>query len=127
MKSILLKFISTVIVLSLAFIFVPYLAVEQGWIEAVPSYLIEIIFTLALTTALLFYFLHKIQKSNPQGFIQLYLFSIALKMIVGCVLILVIIFVDEPGAMMNALFFIVSYFTLTGIEIFFLLRGKTST
>ena len=125
MKHVLLKFIGTLFITSLAFVLMPGLAVELGWIASEPTYSSEIIFTLALITIILFYRLNKIQKSNPQGFVQFYLFSIAVKMVVGCVLILVIIFTDREGAMANALLFIVSYFTLTSIEIFFLLKGKT--
>lgn len=125
MRHVFFKFIIAIFIISLGFIFLPYLAVEQGWIISVPSFAVEIIFTVGVITMAVFYFLQKIQKSNPQGFVQLYLLSIAIKMLVGCVLILIIIFMDRAGAMANALLFIVSYFVLTSIEIFFLLKEST--
>lgn len=124
MNHVLLKFVSTVFFVSLAFIFVPPWAVEQSWMEAIPSFSVEIVSVLALLTMVLFAYLQKIQKANPQKFIQSYLLSITVKMVVGCVLILVIIFMDREGAIANALLFILSYFSLTGIEIFFLLKGR---
>lgn len=124
MNHVLLKFVSTVFFVSLAFIFVPHWAVEQSWIDSIPSFSVEIITVLALLTLALFGYLQRTQKSNPQKFIQSYLLSITVKMVVGCVLILVIIFMDREGAITNALLFILSYFSLTGIEIFFLLKGR---
>ena len=126
MNHVLLKFISIILFTSLAFIFTPYIVLKQGWIESVPSFSIEIVSVLALLTLALFYYLQKIQQSNPQKFIQLYLLSITVKMVVGCVLILVIIFMDKEGAIANALLFILSYFLFTGVEIFFLWKGRTT-
>ena len=123
MKHVLLKFICTLFVTALAFVLIPGLAVEQGWIASEPTYSSEIIFTLALITTLLFQRLNKIQQSNAQVFIQFYLFSIVIKMVVGCVLILIIIFIDKAGATMNALLFIISYFAFTALEIGFLLQS----
>jgi hypothetical protein len=122
MKHVLLKFIVTLFIASLAFVLMPGLAVKQGWIASEPTYSSEIIFTLGLITIILFHRLHKIQKTNPQGFVQFYLFSIAVKMVVGCVLILVIIFMDREGAIANALLFILGYFLFTILEIIFLMR-----
>ena len=122
MNHALLKFISAILFTSLAFIFVPHIAQEQDWIESVPSFSVEIVSTLALLTLALFYYLQKIQKSDTQKFIQSYMLSITVKMLVGCALILVIIFMDREGAIANALLFILSYFSLTGVEIIFLMR-----
>ncbi|MBK5277507.1 MAG: hypothetical protein JJE09_01465 [Bacteroidia bacterium] len=119
-----LKFSGVIVFVTLAFIFIPYLATRQGWISSAPSFAIEIVITLGLITSIVFYYVSRHQKSNPKGFIQRYLFSIVIKMMVGCVLVLVVIFNDKAGAMANALLFILSYFTLTGVEIFFLLRGR---
>ncbi len=125
MKHVLVKFVSAILLVSLAFIFVPHVALEQGWIELEPSFSIEIVSFLAFLTLALFYYLQKTQQSSPQKFIQSYMLSITVKMLLGCVLILVIIFTDKDGAIANALLFILSYFSLTSIEIFFLLKGKS--
>ncbi len=125
MKHILVKFVSTIFFLSLVFIFVPDVALEQGWIESAPSFSIEIVSTLTFLTLALYYYLQKVQRSNPEKFIQSYMLSITVKMVVGCTLILILIFMDRVGAIANALLFILSYFSLTAIEIFFLLKGRT--
>ncbi len=127
MNRLLLKFVGTVLFTSLVFIFFPLVARGQGWSELVPSYAIEIILLLAITTSLIFFFLRRIKMGNPQKFIQSYLLSITVKMILGCLLILIIIFMDREGAFGNALLFILYYFSLTGIEIFFLLKVKPIT
>jgi len=124
MNSVLLKFVSTILFISLAYIFFPFIALGQGWAESVPSFTVQIVLTLAITTSLIFFFLQRIKRINPQKFIQSYLLSITVKMILGCLLILIIIFSDREGAFANALLFILYYFSLTGIEIFFLLKVK---
>ena len=126
MNHVLLKFISTIFFTSLVFIFTPHIALKQGWIESVPSFSIEIVSVLALLTLALFYYLLKIQKSNSQKFVQSYMLSITVKMLVGCVMILVIIFMDRESAIANSLLFILSYFLFTGVEIFFLWKGRTA-
>ena len=126
MKHALLKFVCTVFFTSLAFIFSPHLAQEQGWIHSRPSFSVEIVSVLAFLTLALFYYLLNIQQSRPEKFVQSYMLSITVKMLVGCALILVIIFMDREGAIANALLFILSYFSMTGIEIFFLLRAKAN-
>ena len=122
MKHVLIKFVSAILLVSLAFIFVPRLALEQGWIELEPSFSLEIVSSLAFLTLALFYYLQKIQQSSPQKFIQSYMLSITVKMLLGCVLILVMIFTDRHGAITNALLFILSYFTFTALDIAFLLQ-----
>ncbi len=120
----LLKFTVTVLIVSAAFIAIPIVAMSRNWIQLAPTFAIEIVFTLALITTVLFNFLVQVQKSNPHGFVQRYMLSITIKMVVGGILILVVIFMDRAAAMANALLFILYYFVLTGIEIFFLLSRR---
>jgi hypothetical protein len=124
MNRVLLKFIGTILFTSLAFISFPLVARGKGWIESVPSFAIEIVLPLAITTSLIFFFLQRIKMVHPQKFIPSYLLSITVKMILGCLLILIIIFIDREGAFGNAFLFILYYFSLTAIEIFFLLKVK---
>lgn len=121
----LLKFIVAVTFVSLAFIFIPILAKAQHWIGEVPTYSIEITSILAILTVIIFFFLANIQKESPQKFVQSYMLSITLKMLIGCALILILIFVDREGAIPNAMLFILSYFLFTGVEIFFLWKGNS--
>ena len=125
MNSVLLKFVSTILFSALAFVFLPFIARGQGWVESVPSFIVEIVLLLAIATSFIFFLLQRIKMVNPQKFIQSYLLSITVKMILGCLLILIIIFKDSEGAFGNALLFILYYFSLTGIEIFFLWKTKS--
>src|SRR6478735_1306654 len=126
MKQVVLKFISAILVTSILIELASRVALKRAWISAAPSFSILIIAALALVTLVLFAFLQDVQKSNPQKFLQRYLLSITVKMVVGCALILTLIFIDKESAMANALIFIASYFSFTAIEIFFLLKGKTT-
>ena len=126
MKQVVLKFIGSILVTSLLIELASQVALKRAWISTAPSFSILIIDALALVTLVLFAFLQDVQKSNPQKFLQRYLLSITVKMVVGCALILALIFIDRESAMANALIFIASYFSFTTIEIFFLLKGKTT-
>lgn len=119
-----LKFIITIFIVSIVLIVIPHVAVELDWVKSSPSYGVEIVSVLALITTAVFYFLQRIQQAEPVKFIQSYLLSVVFKMGVGCVIILTVILMDRLGAMTNALIFIVTYFSMTGTEIFFLLTQK---
>lgn len=121
-----LKFTITIFITSLALLFIPYLGVEQDWIGSAPSFGVEIIFTLWLITTAIFYYLQRIQKADSMRFILVYLGSVVFKLVVGCAMILAVILIDRQGAKANALLFIVSYFSMTGVEIYYLLTEKRS-
>ncbi|MEK6780865.1 MAG: hypothetical protein AABY93_04130 [Bacteroidota bacterium] len=118
------QFIIAIFSVSLTFIFSVYLALKQGWIRSVPSFTSEITLSLAIVTTAISYYLQRIKKSKPQEAFQSYLFSIVVKMVIGCAIILSIIMADRAGAMANALLFIVVYFIFTCMEIFFLSKGR---
>ena len=72
-------------------------------------------------TIVIFYNLNKLKSSRPEAFTQFYLFSIVLKMVGGLTLISIIVRSEPSAAIGNVIIFIVSYLTLTFLEVFYLL------
>lgn len=85
---------------------------------SVPSFGWLILLYVSLSTVLVYYLLYR-QATGPV-FTQSYLLSIVLKMITGCIFILLIIWADRKGASSNALLFIVAYLAYTALEVGFL-------
>lgn len=90
---------------------------EQVWTVA-PSFSIEIILFLGLSTIVIYFFLTR--HSVSPSFTQAYLVSMVLKMLSHAAFILVIILSDKAGAVANALLFLVAYLLFTALEVSFL-------
>jgi hypothetical protein len=84
-----------------------------------PSFLILILTVLAVATWLVYFF---IQKTNREDFIKNYLLSIVLKLLSGGIFIFILLYIDKPGADVNAIFFMTAYLLFTGLEVGFLFR-----
>lgn len=85
-----------------------------------PSFLYESLVFLVFSTVLLYAYLDRATK--PEFFTQLYLLSMAVKLLAYGAYMLVVILYDKAGATANVLFFIPTYFIFTGIEVGFLFR-----
>ena len=113
--------------MSLALLTGVLLSLVYAGFAVAPSYTLAIIFSLAVSTFLIYYFLFK--RSRDAAFTQYYLLSIVLKMLGYGTFVLVIIFTDRAGATGNAVLFLVSYLLFTVLEIGFLFtkidRGDT--
>lgn len=96
------------------------LAHDAGWIDQVPSFLYETAWLIALTTVILFLYLYRWGK--PSLFVQLYLLSMAVKLIAYFGYNMVMVIDDRPGAAGNVLYFLVVYVLYTTLEIAFLYR-----
>jgi hypothetical protein len=84
-----------------------------------PSFLILILTVLALGTWLVYFF---IQRTNREDFIRNYLLTIVMKLLAGGVFILILLYIDKPGANANAILFMAAYLLFTGLEVGFLFR-----
>ena len=114
------RFLISLTLLIAALVSAVYLGGQYQWFGTVPTFSLEIIFFLGISTAVIFYLL--IRRSGTPAFTQAYLLSIVLKMLVSSAFILVVIFRDRSGAFENALLFIVSYFLFTALEVGFLFK-----
>lgn len=90
----------------------------QGWIESVPSFLYESTVLMAFITIVIFVYLYRSKKAGH--FTQLYLLSMVVKLITALIFVVLIVVIDQPAAVPNAVYFMVLYFMFTAVEIGFL-------
>lgn len=83
-----------------------------------PSFLYPTSVLLAFATILLYRYLHT--QKNPQFFVQLYLATMAFKLLVYCGYALTIAMLDKPGAFANVVYFLCVYVLFTALEVVFL-------
>lgn len=96
---------------------------SQGWIPEVPSFLFETTWLVAFVTAVIFIYLYRSGKGAY--FVQLYLLSMAVKLLAYFAFTLIMIMDDRRGAVPNVLYFLLIYFLFTVVEIGFLYRRTT--
>lgn len=95
------------------------LSVSQNWISDTPSFSIEILLLLFITTLVIYYKLIRVKEGS---FVQLYLLSMAVKIVAYASFNLIMVLKDKPGALGNVLFFMLIYALFTVLEITFLYR-----
>lgn len=95
-------------------------AFSRGWIPGIPTFLFETTWLVAFATTVLFIYLYRAGKSS--WFVQLYLLSMAVKLLAYFAYNLIMVMEDRKGAVMNVLYFLALYFIFTAVEIAFLYR-----
>lgn len=91
------------------------MAFGQGWISEVPSFLYETTWLVAFVTSVLFVYLYRMAR--PSAFVQLYLLSLAVKLLACLAYSVLMIMDDRHGAVTNVLYFLIIYFLFTTLEI----------
>jgi hypothetical protein len=112
-----LRFLLSLTIAAVVLAFSTIAGVERGWFQ-LPSFFYETLIFLAFGTIVIFYYLHKAKSSG--FFAQLYLLTMALKLLAYCVYNLIIILEDRGSAVQNVVFFMIVYFVFTVLEIMFL-------
>lgn len=92
----------------------------QYWTQ--PSFFFPTLILLASATGILYVYL---DKAASGLFVQLYLLTIAVKILAFGAYIIVVVLDDKACALENVVFFMISYFAFTALEIGFLYRKKT--
>ena len=116
-----LRFIVSVSIATLLLALITWTGSQQGW-WAIPTSWIEILVFILFLSLVIYYKLDNLKARQPEVFTQFYLLSIALKMVGSLALIFFIVWDDPTSAVGNVVIFIISYLTLTFLEVFFLLR-----
>jgi hypothetical protein len=98
----------------------------KGLIDRVPSYLLEILLLLSISTVVIFYFLQKMKTTDPLDFVKNFLLSVVLKILLSGVFVFILIKLDPAGANTNAIFFMISYLFFTGYEVIVLTKKKNA-
>ena len=108
--------ITLLLVAGIVWGFVMYGA-EQAYFER-PSFFLPTLIFLTFSTALIYFYLYTADK--PSQFVQLYLLTMAVKLLASLTFCFVMISKDKVSAVGNVVFFMCTYFLFTGIEIAFL-------
>jgi CDP-diglyceride synthetase len=98
----------------------------KGLIDAIPSYWLEILLLLSISTIVIFYFLQKMNATEPLDFVKNFLLSVVLKILLSGVFVFILIKLDPVRANGNALFFMISYLFFTGYEVIVLTKKKNA-
>jgi len=88
-----------------------------------PSFFYQTLIFLVFSTAMIYRYLYKIDK--PAFFVQLYLLTMAVKLLAYGAYNAFVILEDKAGAAANVVFFMIVYFIFTALEIAFLYRKIT--
>lgn len=103
------------------------MAYRFAWIGSLPSYFYQTLIFLIVTTIVIYRYLKRAEK--PEFFVQLYLLTMAVKLLAYGAYNIVMIMDDKSGANKNVLFFMLLYVVFTALEIAFLyhkISGKKS-
>lgn len=116
-SSLVLRFLITIVLAAgIVWAFVLYGA-QQAFFER-PSFFVPALIFIALSTTVIYFYLYTADK--PAQFVQLYLLTMAIKLLASLAFCFVMISRDKPSAVGNVVFFMCTYFLFTGIEISFL-------
>ena len=107
----------------LAFLILGIVLAGSGWTWFMrPSFFIEIIFFLALSTIALYWFTTRKINLQPDEFVKIYLGATVMRILFFGGFIFTVIMLDKFGAKENALLFLVCYFLFTALEVMVLYR-----
>lgn len=115
-----IRFVAVVAVVSAAAFGLVTLMARLGWIDAVPTFSVQSTLTLAIFTVVIYRYLARL--NDAAIFVQIYLLSMAIKLIAYGVYVVLMILEDKAGANANVLFFLLLYVVFTALEVTFLHR-----
>lgn len=114
-----IRFFLALLVVSLILIILVWVAADSHWIS-MPSFFFQTTILLLFGTGLLFVYLYKFDK--PDFFVQLYLLTMAVKLLAYGGYNFFMITEDREGASYNVIWFMTLYFIFTALEVGFLYR-----
>ena len=115
-----IRFFLTLGTVTLILLLAAHGMVNQQWINSLPSFFYQTLIFLVFGTSLLFVYLYKFDKQGP--FVQLYLLTMAVKLLAYGAYNFFMIMEDKIGARQNVVWFMALYFVFTALEIGFLYR-----
>lgn len=120
-----IRFVITLLVAAIALASLTAITCKQLGSEELPSFFYQTLIFLVFATITIFAYLYKVDK--PDFFVQLYLLTMAIKLLAFGAYNLFMILEDKSGAPANVIFFMLLYIVFTGLEITFLYRKITGT
>jgi hypothetical protein len=115
-----IRFFVALLVAAITIAGLTIVAKNLSWINTLPSFLYQTILFLLFATLVVFRYLYRIEK--PDFFVQLYLLTMALKLLAYGAYNLIVILEDRRGAAQNVGFFMILYLLFTVLEVVFLYR-----
>jgi hypothetical protein len=97
--------------------------VDHQWIEELPSFFYQTLLFLIFGTGLIYAYLYR--SGKPGFFVQLYLLTMAVKILAYGAYNFIVILEDPAGAVRNVVWFLILYLSFTALEVGFL-YGKIS-
>jgi hypothetical protein len=116
----LIRFFFTLLIVALVLSTVAWVSADSHWITALPSFFFQTTIFLLFGTGLLYIYLDRFNK--PDFFIQLYLLTMAIKLLAYGAYNFFMITEDGAGAVYNVVWFMTLYFIFTALEIAFLYK-----
>ena len=120
-----IRFIIALLVSAIVLAGLSAIVCKQLWTGDLPSFFYQTLIFLVFATITIFAYLYNVDK--PDFFVQLYLLTMAVKLLAFGAYNLFMILEDKTGAPANVVFFMLLYFVFTGLEITFLYRKITGT
>ncbi len=115
-----IRFTAVLLCVALTVVGIGIFSVREGWIAGLPSFFYESIAVLSIFTLVMYRYLDRI--ADPGMFVQMYLLSMAVKLLAYGAYVVLMFIDDQSGANKNALFFLFLYVIFTAMEVLFLYR-----
>jgi hypothetical protein len=116
----LIRFVAVALIVAACAIGFVVLAASQAWIATAPSFYVQSTLLVTVFTVVIYRYLDRVSK--PAFFVQVYLFSMVIKLLAYGAYAVFMIVEDKAGADSNVLFFLVLYGLFTALEVAFLHR-----
>ena len=99
---------------------ITWIAFWLQWVSTFPSFFYQTTLFLLFSTVTIFAYLYYVEK--PEFFVQLYLLTMAVKLVAYGTFNVLMIVRDQAGAAVNVVYFMALYVAFTVLEIAFLYR-----
>ncbi|HYG03968.1 MAG TPA: hypothetical protein VD927_16095 [Chryseosolibacter sp.] len=113
-----IKFILAALLVSLVIAAGVVYGVEYGVIDKQPSFYVPTLVLVAFVTIVIYGYLYRLK--SPDAFTQFYLLLMVVKVFAFLAYNIVIVLKSKENAAYNVIFFLITYFLFTGLEIAFL-------
>lgn len=113
-----IRFITALLAAGAVFVLTGAWMLSQQMLVGLPSFFYQTLIFVGFSVAVLYAYLYKVEK--PNHFVQLYLLTMAVKLLAYGAYVVVIILQDREGAVENVVFFMIAYFVFSALEIAFL-------
>lgn len=113
-----LRFILAALTTAMLIAAVVIVGFDRGWIEEKPTFFVPTLILVTFVTIVIYTYLYRLK--NPDSFTQFYLLLMVVKVFAFLAYNIAIVLNNRADAAPNVIFFLLTYFIFTGLEIGFL-------